>query len=156
MGSEYILLNLMKQLECLELKQGYAVLSPVGAFSFDEITHLLSRAVVYCRRRTIGKLMFISIGASGFQSAGIAEQYGYVEKFASDSASLVKIAHVASPKWVHSGKFRITAAKNRGLELGNFKAESAALKWRLQPARKSSDKLNNPAFESGSRSLIEG
>lgn len=59
----------MKKLEFFELKRDYAVLAPVGEFSFDEITHLLSRAVVFCRRQKIGKLLFISTGSSGFHSS---------------------------------------------------------------------------------------
>jgi len=54
---------------------------------------------------------------------------------ASDAASLVKIAHVANPIWIRSRDFRVMVAKNRGLELENFQAESAALEWLLQPAK---------------------
>ena len=84
----------MTKLEHFKKKEGYAVFCPVGEFSFDEMAHLISRAVVRCRKQKIEKLLIISTGASGFQSAGIAEQYDYVEQIASDAASLVKIAHV--------------------------------------------------------------
>ena len=115
---------------------------PVGEFSFDEMAHLISRAVVRCRKQKIEKLLIISTGASGFQSAGIAEQYDYVEQIASDAASLVKIAHVANPIWIRSRDFRVMVAENRELELENFNAESAALEWLLRPAknRHSADK----------------
>jgi hypothetical protein len=132
----------MKKLEYFELKRGFAVFCPVGVFSFDEMAHLLSRAVVYCRRQKIGKLLIISTGASGFHPAGIAERYNLAEQMACDAASLVKIAHVASPEWVRSGKFSVMVAKNRGLDAENFHTESAALEWLLQPAknRRSADK----------------
>jgi len=123
------------KLEHSKKKEGYAVFCPVGEFSFDEMAHLISRAVVRCRKQKIEKLLIISTGASGFQSAGIAEQYDYVEQIASDAASLVKIAHVANPIWIRSRDFRVMVAKNRGLELENFQAESAALEWLLQPAK---------------------
>ena len=125
----------MTKLEHFKKKEGYAVFCPVGEFSFDEMAHLISRAVVRCRKQKIEKLLIISTGASGFQSAGIAEQYDYVEQIASDAASLVKIAHVANPIWIRSRDFRVMVAKNRGLELENFQAESAALEWLLQPAK---------------------
>ena len=125
----------MTKLEHSKKKEGYAVFCPVGEFSFDEMAHLISRAVVRCRKQKIEKLLIISTGASGFQSAGIAEQYDYVEQIASDAASLVKIAHVANPIWIRSRDFRVMVAKNRGLELENFQAESAALEWLLQPAK---------------------
>jgi hypothetical protein len=133
-------------LEHFEQKKEYAVFCPVGEFSFDEMAHLISRAVVRCRRQKIGKLLIISTGASGFHSAGISEQYDYVERIASDAASLVKIAHVANPIWVRSREFRILVAENLGLELENFHAESAALEWLLQPAKisRSADKSVSP------------
>ncbi len=133
----------MKKLEHFEQKKEYAVFCPVGKFSSGEMAHLISRAVVRCRKQKIEKLLIISTGASGFQSAGIAEQYDYVEQIASDAASLVKIAHVANPIWVRSCDFRVRVGENRGLELNNFQAESAALEWLLQPAKnnRSADKL---------------
>ena len=136
----------MKQLEHFESKMYYAIFRPVGEFSFVEIAHLISRAVVHCRRQKIGKLLIISTGASGFHPAGIAEQYNFTEQIATDAASLVKIAHVASREWVRSGDFRVMVAENRGLELKNFNAESAALEWLLQPAknRRSPDKSASP------------
>jgi hypothetical protein len=127
----------MRKLEHFEQKKEYAVFRPVGEFSFDEMTHLISRAAVRCRRQKIGKLLIISTGASGFHSAGIAEQYNFVEQIAADAAALVKIAHVANPKWVRSRDFRVMVAKNRGLELENFQAESAALEWLLKPLKNS-------------------
>jgi hypothetical protein len=111
----------MRKLEHFESKKDYAVFHPVGEFSFDEMAHLISRAVVRCRRQKIGKLLIITTGASGFHPAGIGEQYDYVEQIAADAASLVKIAHVASPSWVRSQDFRVMVAGNRGLELENFR-----------------------------------
>jgi len=136
----------VRKLEHFKKKEGYAVFCPVGEFSFDEMAHLISRAVVRCRKQKIEKLLIISTGASGFQSAGIAEQYDYVEQIASDAASLVKIAHVANPIWVRSRDFRVTVGENRGLELDNFQAESAALEWLLQPVKnnRSADQSASP------------
>ena len=133
----------MTKLEHFKKKEGYAVFCPVGEFSFAEMAHLISRAVVRCRKQKIKKLLIISTKASGFHSAEMAEQYDYAEQIASDAASLVKIAHVANPIWIRSRDFRVMVAKNRGLELENFQAESAALEWLLQPAKnnRSADKL---------------
>jgi hypothetical protein len=136
----------MRQLAHFERKREYAVFCPVGVFSSGEMAHLISRAVVRCRRQKIGKLLIITTGASGFHPAGIAEQYNFVEQIASDAASLVKIAHVANPEWVRLGDFRVVVARNRGLELENFQSESAALEWLLQPAKisRSADKSASP------------
>jgi hypothetical protein len=125
----------MRKLEHFESKKGYAVFRPVGEFSFDEMAHLMSRAVVLCRRQKIGKLLIISTGVSGFHPPGISERYNLVERIASDAASLVKIAHVASAEWIRSGKFGVMVAHNRGLEAENFPTESAALEWLLQPEK---------------------
>jgi hypothetical protein len=93
---------------------------------------LISRAVVLCRKQKIGKLLIVSTGVTGFHPPEISERYNFVERIASDAASLVKIAHVASPEWVRSGKFGVMVAKNRGLDAENFHTESAALEWLLQ------------------------
>lgn len=141
----------MKKLEHFELKKEYAVFRPVGEYSFDEMAHLMSRAVLLCRRQKIGKLLIVSTGVSGFHPPGISERYNFVERIAPDAASLVKIAHVASPEWVRSGKFDVLVAKNRGLEAENFQTESAALEWLLQPgnnrrsAEKSASSRINPS-----------
>ena len=125
----------MRKLEHFKRKKGYAVFCPIGGFSFDEMAHLMSRAVVLCRRQKIRKLLIISTGVSDFHPPGISERYNLAERIASDAASMVKIAHVASAEWVRSGKFDIMVAKNRGLEAESFHAESAALEWLLQPEK---------------------
>lgn len=125
----------MRKLEHFETKKGYAVFRPVGEFSFDEMAHLMSRAVILCRRQKIGKLLIISTGVSGFHPPGISERYNLVERLASDAASLVRIAHVASAEWIRSGRFGVLVAHNRGLEAENFPTESAALEWLTQPEK---------------------
>ena len=122
----------MKKLEHFEPKKGYAVFRPAGVLSFEEMAHLMSRAVVLCRKQKIGKLLIVSTGVTGFHPPGISEGYNFFEGIAADAASLVKIAHVASPEWVRSGKFGVMVAKNRGLDAENFHMESAALEWLLQ------------------------
>jgi hypothetical protein len=136
----------MRKLEHFEPKKGYAMFRPVGEFSFDEMTHLMSQAILLCRRQKIGKLLIISTGVSEFHPPGISERYNHVEHIASDAASRVKIAHVASPEWVRLGKFDVMVAHNRGLDVENFHVESAALEWLLLPAKNkcSADILASP------------
>ncbi len=110
----------MSKLEHFEQKKGYAVFRPVGELSFNEMAHLISRAVVHCRRQKIRKLLIISTGVTGFHVPGISERYNLVEGLASDAASMVKIAHVASAEWVRSGKFDVMVAHNRRLDAENF------------------------------------
>ena len=122
----------MKKLEHFELKKEHAVFCPVGPASFDELADLISRAVLRCRQKEIEKLLIDSTGVSGLQPPGMAERYNFVERISSNAKSSVKIAHVASPKWVRSGKFAVTVAKNRGLDAENFHSASTALEWLLK------------------------
>ena len=122
----------MKKLEHFELKKGYAVFCPLGQASFAELSELISRAVRCCRKKKITKLLIDSTGLPRFKPPGIAERYNLAERIASDADSSVKIAHVASPKWVRSGKFAVTVAKNRGLEAENFRSTATAVKWLLK------------------------
>jgi hypothetical protein len=126
----------MRKLEHFELKKDYAVFCPVGEVSFEEMADLFSRAVIVCRRQRIEKLLIDSRRLSGFQLPEISERFRLAERIARDAASLVKIAHVAGLEWVHSGKFGVMVAKNRGLDAENFHSASTALEWLLQPAKK--------------------
>jgi hypothetical protein len=128
----------MRKLEHFELKKGYAVFCPIGEVSFDEMADMISRAVIVCRKEKIEKLLLDSTRLSGFQLPGISERFNLAERIARDAASLVKIAHVASPEWVRSGKFGVMVSKNRGLDAEVFHSASTALEWLLQPAGKSS------------------
>jgi hypothetical protein len=113
------------------------------------MTRLMSRAVIHCRRQKIRKLLIISTGVTGFHPPEISERYNLFEHLASDAASMVKIAHVASHEWVHSGKFDVMVAHNRRLDTENFHTQSAALEWLLQsenppPANQSASPRINP------------
>jgi len=134
----------MKKLEHFEQKQGYAVFCPEGQASFDEMADLISRAVLRCRQNKIEKLLIDSMGVSGLQPPGMAERYNFVERIASDAKSSVKIAHVASPEWVRSGKFGVMVAKNRGLDVKLFHSTTTALKWLLKTNE--SNQPKNPAY----------
>jgi hypothetical protein len=120
---------MVRKLDHFKKEKGYAVFCPVGDFSFDEMAHLMSRAVVLCRRQKIKKLLIDSTELHGFHPPEISERYNLAERMAQEAASLVKIAHVASPEWVRSGKFDIEVARNRGLDAKNFNSEPEALKW---------------------------
>jgi hypothetical protein len=122
----------VKKLEHFELKKEHAVFCPVGQTSFAEVSELMSRAVRRCRKEKIAKLLIDSTGLPGLQPPGMAERYNLAERIATDAASSVKIAHVASPKWVRSGKFAITVAKNRGLDAENFLSPASAVEWLLK------------------------
>jgi hypothetical protein len=123
---------MVRKLAHFKKEQGYAVFCPAGEVSFDEMAELLNRAVVLCRRQKIKKLLIDSTELHGFHPPGISERYNLAERIAQEAASLVKIAHVASPEWVRSGKFGVEVARNRGLDAKNFYSEPEALKWLLK------------------------
>ena len=126
----------MKKLEHFERKKEFAVFCPVGQASFDEVSELISRAVLRCRKEKIEKLLIDSTEVPKFRPPDMSERFKLAERIASDAESSVKIAHVASPEWVRSGKFSVMVAKNRGLDANNFHSEPEALKWLLTPAEK--------------------
>ena len=145
----------MKKLEHFEQKGAYARFCPVGHASFAEGIELISRAVLHCRKQKIEKLLIDSTGLPEFRPPGMSEQYNIAERIAADAQSLVTIAHVASPDWIRFGKFGLIVAKNRGLDVMNFRSEEEALKWLLTPATKPTEKSSSRAFESGGLSRAE-
>jgi hypothetical protein len=127
--------NGVRKLDHFKKEQGYAVFCPAGEVSFNEMAELVHRAVLLCRKQKIKKLLIDSTELHGFKTPGISERYNLAERMAQEAASLVKIAHVASPEWIRSGEFGIEVARNRGLDAKNFKSEPEALKWLLtEPA----------------------
>jgi len=148
-------LSLVKKLEHFEQKKEYAVFCPTGQTSFDRVAELMRRAVLRCRQKKIKRLLIDSTRLPGFHPPGISERYNLAERIASDAKSLVKIAHVASPVWVRSGKCDVMVAKNRGLDAKNFHSEPEALKWLLTTAEKQSGMRSKTAFESSGLSRIE-
>jgi hypothetical protein len=123
---------MVRKLDHFKKEQGYAVFCPAGEVSFDEMANLMSCAVVLCRRQKIKKLLIDSTELHGFHLPGISERYNLAERMAQEAASLVKIAHVAGPEWIRSGKFGVEVARNRGLDAKDFNSESEALKWLLK------------------------
>ena len=123
---------MVRKLAHFKKEQGYAVFCPAGEVSFGEMAELVQRAVVLCRRQKIKKLLVDSTELHGFHPPEISERYKLAERMAHEAASLVKIAHVASPEWVRSGKFGVEVARNRGLDAKNFNSEAEALKWLLK------------------------
>jgi hypothetical protein len=122
----------VKKLEHFELKKAYATFCPVGQALFAEVSELLSRAVLRCRKQKIEKLLIDSTGSPGFQPPSLTERYILAERIASDAASSVKIAHVVSRTWIRSGKFGLTVARKRGLDAKNFSSAAPALDWLLK------------------------
>ena len=126
----------MTKLEHFEQKNEYAVFCPVGQASFAEVSELISRAVLRCRKEKIEKLLIDSTRVPKFRPPDMAERFKLAERIASDAESSVKIAHVASPDWVRSGRFGVMVANNRGLDVKHFTLETAAVKWLLMSTRK--------------------
>jgi hypothetical protein len=145
----------VKKLEHFEQKGAYARFCPVGHASFAEGIELISRAVLLCHRQRIKKLLIDSRGLPEFRPPEMAEQYALAERIAADAQALVTIAHVASLDWIRFGKFGLIVAKNRGLDVMNFRSETEALKWLLTPATEPTDKSSSRAFESGGLSRAE-
>jgi hypothetical protein len=127
----------MRRLRHFEQKQGYALFCPVGKLSFDEMAELFSQTVIHCRKHKIGKLLFDSTRLPQFQPPGISKEFNLAAQIAAASASLVKIAHVDTRKWIHWGEFTVIVANNRGLNIENFQSASAALEWLLKPSETS-------------------
>jgi hypothetical protein len=122
----------VKKLEHFELKKEHAVFCPVGQASFAEVSELLGRAVLRCRKEKIKKLLIDSTGLPEFQPPDLAERYNLAARIASDAAASVKVAHVASRSWMRSGDFGLQVARNRGLDVMNFDSASTALEWLLK------------------------
>jgi hypothetical protein len=145
----------MKRLEQFEEKKDHAIFSPVGPASFAEGVDLIRWAVRRCRKQKISKLLIDTRGLPEFRPPGMTQQFELAELIAADAQSLVMIAHVASHDWIRFGTFGLIVAKNRGLNVMNFRSETEALKWLLTPATPPANNSSSRAFESGGISRAE-
>ena len=139
----------VKRLEHFEEKADHATFCPVGQASLAEGIELISRAVLRCRKQKIEKLLLDSTGLPGFHPPGMPEQYRIAERIAAIAKSSVKIAHVASPEWMHYAKFSLMVAKNRGLDAKHFRSKTRALNWLLVPSKNRTKRKASELFDLG-------
>jgi len=119
----------MNMADYLALKAGIVEFRPRGESTLVEAVDLIAKAIALCRDRRLNKLLVVTTGLAGVPIPTLVDRFLMVEEWARESKSIVVVALVASPEYVHPQKFGVRVAEHFGLIADVFTSESDALKW---------------------------
>ena len=113
----------------LEEIDGIGVFRPVGACSAKQAAHLFTLAIERARERSLGRLLVVITGLSGFAPPTLSERHLMVRAWANAAQGRVRVAMVTTPDFIDPEKFGVVAAANFGLTANVFSNEAAASAW---------------------------
>lgn len=119
----------MDPLENLEVIDGICRFRPRGERSLVEAVDLVSRAVAYCRRRRVSKLLVNATGLVGLPIPSLVDRFLMVEMWAEEGKGMVAVVLVVHAEYIHPNKFGVKVAADFGLVADVHTSESDAFKW---------------------------
>lgn len=119
----------MSPLENLEVMDGVCRFRPRGECALVEAVDLISRAIAYCRRRGVSRLLVNATGLVGLPIPSLVDRFLMVEMWAEESSGLVAVVLVVQAEYIHPQKFGVQVAADFGLVADVHTSETAAFKW---------------------------
>ena len=119
----------MRIRQSVEVSEGICRFRPVGECNLVEATELVSKAIVYCRERSMSKLLVDGTGLVGLPIPSLVERFLIVEDWAREAKGVVAMALVVQPQYIHPDKFGVKVAADLGFCAEVFPVESDALAW---------------------------
>jgi hypothetical protein len=116
-------------LEHLEVKDGVCRFHPRGECTLVETVDLISSAIAYCRREKVRKLLVNATDLTGVPVPSLVDRFLMVEEWAREAKSMVVVAMVVPPEYIHPKKFGVMVAKDFGLTVDVYTSEIDALAW---------------------------
>jgi len=120
--------------EYLEVRDGLCTYRPQGKHSLVEAVDLVSKAVAYCRDRSVGMLLVDATGFVDLPVPTLVDRFLMVEEWAQEAKGIVVVAMVASPEYIHPQKFAVKVALEFGLVCDVYASEADSLEWLLATA----------------------
>jgi hypothetical protein len=114
-----------------EQRVGHAEFSPVGEVSLNQVSELVSRAIIFARDHQIERLLADITGLTGFPSPSVVDRYWLIRQWANVAKSRVAVALVVEPHLIDPERFGVTVAANSGLRGDVFAVKTEALEWLL-------------------------
>jgi hypothetical protein len=115
--------------QSVEVSEGICRFRPAGECNLVEATELVSKALVYCRDRSMRKLLVDGTGLVGLPIPSLVDRFLMVEEWAQEAKGVVAMALVVEPKYIHPDKFGVRVAADLGFSAEVFPLESDALAW---------------------------
>lgn len=100
-----------------------------GKLSLVEAVDLISRAISECRRTGAPRLLVDVTGAEDVPVPTLVDRFLMAEDWAQAAQSMVVVAMVTHPRYIHPRKFGVTVAAHLGLTCDVFTSGDAATKW---------------------------
>lgn len=119
----------MDTLPNFELAGEYAVFRPSGEVTLHQVAEMIASALTLAREHRVSKLLVDTTGLTGFQSPGVIDRFYLIREWAKAADGVVRMALVASPRFIDLEKFGVTVARNIGFYADVFTSEEEALKW---------------------------
>lgn len=123
----------MPQPESLHRLPGYSVYRPQGPRNFADVASAAVAVLNWCRDHGEGRLLVDLRKVVGTLEASAIERLDLGEAAARVAAGSVQVAMVGPEEVFHPERFAAVVASNRGLKVGTFANEVAALDWLIGP-----------------------
>lgn len=124
----------MAALEHLEIRNGWGIYRPRGQFSLVDAVDLVTRAIAHCRESEANKLLVDATGFIDLPIPTLLDRFLMVEDWAQEAKSVVVVAMVASPEYIHPRKFGVNVALQFGLICDVYASEEDASAWLTETA----------------------
>ena len=122
----------MRIFDPMEVKNGLCMYRPRGKYSLVEAVELVSRAIAYCRKRDVCKLLIDATDLVDLPVPTLVDRFLMVEDWAQEAKGKVTVAMVAPSEYIHPRKFGVKVALHFGLICDVYTSEEAALRWLLE------------------------
>ena len=124
----------MQILEPAEIKDGLCKYRPRGKYALVEAVDLVSRAISFCRKRGVTKLLIDATGLVDLPIPTLVDRFLMVEDWAQEARGKVVVVLVAPPDYIHPRKFGVKVASHFGLTCDVYPSEAEASQWLRQAA----------------------
>jgi hypothetical protein len=122
----------MSELPYFKIQYDYSEYRPTGHVSLDQMTQLVTSALLFAREQQVKNLLVDTSSLTGFNSPPLPERYFFIKAWAKAAGRSVRAAFVALPEMIDEQKFGVTVAENNGFKADIFPKEEEALIWLLQ------------------------
>ena len=121
--------DIMHLQEYVEEGDGICRFRPHGDCSLIEAVDLITRAIAYCRERSVNRLLIDVTGLTGVPIPSLVDRFLMIEEWAQEAEGMVLVVLVVHAEYIHPEKFGVRVAADFGLVADIYTSETDAFKW---------------------------
>jgi hypothetical protein len=115
----------------VEVSDGICRYRPHGDCSLVEAVDLIARALAYCRKKRVNKLLVNVTGLTEVPIPSLVDRFLMIEEWAQEAKGMVLVVLVVHAEYVHPEKFGVKVAADFGLVADIYTSETDAFRWLL-------------------------